>query len=188
MLPSATFLILAAAWSFTRRKLMVFVLPVGLMIALYAFVYGTAHHQGTLFLAAITGIWIAWPATREQRAMQGRELRMYQGMVALVLCLCAVNIYDAGVVICREYLYPYSGAEDAAQYLKAVGADRGPIFGYGFGISAVQANFDHNILANIPTSYTHNGLPGWHNTMNVEEEERINPQYVVAFPLIPTQC
>jgi len=80
-------------------------------------------------------------------------------MVFLLLCLCAVNVWDAVVVIHREYLYPYSGAEDAAKYLKSVGADRGSIFGFFYGMVGVQAYFDHNILANTPTAYFHHGLP-----------------------------
>ena len=81
------------------------------------------------------------------------------GMVALLLCLFAVNIWDAAVVIKREYRYPYSGSEDAANYLRSVGADKAPMFGFLFGVVAVQAYFDHNILANLPTAYFHHGLP-----------------------------
>ena len=182
--PSAAFLILAGVWCFTRHRPLVFTLSVFLMVALYSLVYGYAHHQGTVFIAAIAGIWFAWPSKDEQRTFQIRDRRLLQGMAVLLLCLCAVNIWDSAVVIKRDYLYPYSGAEDAANYLKAVGADRGPIFGYGFGISGVQAYFDHNILANIPTSYTHNGQPGWHN-MNVEQAREASPEYLVVFSVDP---
>ena len=182
--PSAAFLVLACAWCFTRRRALVFALSVFLMVALYSLVYGYAHHQGTLFLAAIAGIWYAWPSKDEQRTLHVRDRRLVQGMTVLLLCLSAVNIWDAAVVIKRDYLYPYSGAEDAANYLKAVGADRGPIFGYGFGISGVQAYFDHNILANIPTTYTHNGQPGWHN-MDVQQAREASPEYLVVFSVDP---
>ncbi len=78
-------------------------------------------------------------------------------MVALLLCLCAVNIWDAAVVIKREYLYPYSGAEDAANYLKSVGADKRPMFGLVYGVVGVQAYFDRNIFVNMPTHL----FPSW---------------------------
>jgi hypothetical protein len=182
--PSAAFLILAGAWCFTRHRPLVFTISVFLMVALYSLVYGYAHHQGTLFIAAIAGIWFAWPSEGEQRTFPVRDRRLLQGMTVLLLGLCAVNIWDSAVVIKRDYLYPYSGAEDAANYLMAVGADRGPIFGYGFGISGVQAYFDHNILANIPTSYTHNGQPGWHN-MDVEQAREVRPEYIVVFSVDP---
>ncbi|MFZ0799874.1 MAG: hypothetical protein WAM98_18975 [Terriglobales bacterium] len=183
--PSVIFLVLAAVWCFLRGRLLVFLLPVGLEIALYAFLYGTVHHHGTAFVAAITGLWIAWPSDHEQRTLPIHESRALQGMIVLLLCLCAVNIWDAAVVIKREYLYPYCGAEDAANYLKAVGADHGSIFGYDFGISAVQAYFDRNILANISTSYTHNGLTSQAFTFDADELERVKPEYVVVYTKDP---
>ena len=182
--PSAVFLVLAGAWCFRRRRPLVFMLSVGLMVALYSLVYGYAHHQGTLFIAAIAGLWFAWPSEQEQQTFQVWDRRLLNGMTVLLLGLCAVNIWDAAVVIKRDYLYPYSGAEDAANYLKSVGADRSSIFGYGFGISGVQAYFDRNILANIPTAYTHNGQPGWHN-MDVEQAREAKPEYVVVFTTAP---
>ena len=61
-----------------------------------------------------------------------------------------------------------------------VGADRTVIFGYNFGVSGVQAYFDHNILANIPTAYTHNSAdnPVFH--FDRDEFERVRPDYVLA--------
>jgi hypothetical protein len=67
-LPSGVFLLLAGAWCFMRRRLLTFALPTALLILLYTRVHGFAHHHGTLFVAAITGLWIAWPPEEEQRA------------------------------------------------------------------------------------------------------------------------
>jgi hypothetical protein len=88
-------------------------------------------------------------------------------------------MFDAGVVIRHEYLYPYSGADDATRYLKSVKADRGPIFGYLYGMVGVQAYFDHNILANVPTAYFHHGLPFTANHVDFYEMARVSPEYVV---------
>ena len=153
----------------------------GLLIALYAKVHGYPHHHGTVFVAAITAFWIAWPTEDEKRSFNVRQHRAMQGMIALLLCLIAINIWDAAVVIQREYRYPYSGSEDAAKYLKSVGADRGHVFGFLFGINAVQAYFDHNILSNIPTAYYHNGLPLQGDSLNLDELNRIKPEYIVAY-------
>ena len=180
-LPSSIFLILAGAWCYTRRSLLLFVLPLSLLIALYAEVHGYPHHHGTVFIAAITAFWIAWPTEEETRSFNVRQHRAMHGVIALLLCLFAVNIWDAAVVIQREYRYPYSGSEDAAQYLKSVGADRGKVFGFLFGVNAVQAYFDHNILANIPTAYYHNGLPLVGDYINDEELNRVRPEYIVAY-------
>ena len=159
LVPSVLFVALVGAWCWMRRRFLIFVLPVVALIALYSFVQGYPHHHGTLFIAVITALWIAWPDKQELHSFGVRDRWATYGMVFLLLCLCAVNIWDAVVVIRHEYLYPYSGAEDAAKYLKAVGADRGPIFGFSDGMAGVQAYFDHNILANTPTAYFHHGLP-----------------------------
>jgi len=88
-------------------------------------------------------------------------------------------------VIKREYLYPYSGAEDAANYLRSVGADKKPLFGFLYGMVGVQAYFDHNILANVPTAYFHHGLPLTGTSLDVDELNRVNPEYVIAYSQDP---
>lgn len=179
--PSAFFLVLTALWCFTRRRFLVFALPVGSMLALYAVIHGAAHHHGSAFVAAITALWIAWPATKERPSLTAQQEWARRGMVALLWCLCAVNIWDAAFAIKREYLYPYCGAEDAVKYLKSVGADQSPMFGLLFGVVGVQAYFDHNIFVNLPTAYFHHGLPLTGTTLNSDELEKIQPEYVVAY-------
>jgi hypothetical protein len=183
--PSVLFVALAAAWCFMRRKFLAFALPVGSLIALYAIVHGAAHHHGTMFAAAIAGLWIAWPSAEEKGAFSQRQRWAMQGMMALLLCLCALNLWDSAVVIQREYLYPYCGAEDAAKYLKSVGADKGPLFGFLYGMVGVQAYFDHNILSNVPSAYFHHGLPLDGTSLDEDELRRINPEYIVAYSQNP---
>ncbi len=183
--PSAIFLILAGVWCFLRRHLLLYLLPLGLLIVLYAKVHGYPHHHGTVFIAAITAFWVAWPTGDEMRSLSVRQQQAMRGMVVLLLCLFAVNIWDAAVVIQREYRYPYSGSQDAARYLKSVGADRGDVFGYLFGVVAVEAYFDHNILKNLPTAYYHHGLPLIGDSINEEELNRIRPEYVIAYSADP---
>lgn len=182
---SVLFVAFAGAWCFMRRRLLVFALSVGAMIALYAVVHGAAHHQGTAFIATLTAMWIGWPPTHERLAFSARERWATHGMIAVLLCLCFVNIWDSVVVIRHEYLFPYSGAEDAAKYLKSVGADRSPMFGFLFGMVGVQAYFDHNIFANVPTAYFHHGLPLNGTNLDVDELNQVNPNYVVAYSQEP---
>jgi hypothetical protein len=183
--PSVIFLLLTAIWCFTRRRFLVFVLPVGTLIALYAKVHGAAHHQGTTFIAAIAALWIAWPTPNERRAFDVSQRRALQGMIALLLCLSTVNIWDAIVTIHREYLYPYSGGPDAAQYLKSVGADKTPMFGFLMGTAGVQAYFDHNIFANMPTTYFHHGMPRIGTRLDLDELHRVQPEYIVLYTQDP---
>jgi len=181
--PSVLFVVLAGAYCFIRRRLLTFILPVGILFALYAAVHGYAHHHGTMFVAAITGLWIAWSLTGE--ALELFEQRATLFMCGVLLLFCGINIYDSAVTIRREYQYPYSGAEDVAQYLKSVGADRQHVFGFLFGVVGVQAYFDHNILANSPTSYYHQGIPLKATALDVDELKRVNPEFIVEYSVDP---
>ena len=183
--PSVLFVALAGAWCYERRRFLTFVLPVGAMIALYSFVNGYPHHHGTPFIASITALWIAWPDQQEHHSCIARDRWAARGMVAFLLCLCAVNIWDAVVVIHREYLYPYSGAEDAAKYLKSVSADRGPIFGFRYGMVGVGAYFDHNIFTNMRTAFFHHGVPFEGTTLTAEQLLRVRPEYMVFYTRDP---
>ena len=185
LVPSILFIVLAGAWCFSRGKVLTYILPVGAMIAFYGAIHGAAHHHGTAFVAAIAGLWIAWPSPAEKVAFHKAQRWALKGMCAMLVCLCVINIWDSEVVIHHEYLYPYSSAEDAARYLKAVGADKGPMFGFLFGVVAVQAHFDHNIVANIPTAYFHHGLPLYGTNLDVSELYRVNPEYIVAYSIEP---
>ncbi len=181
LIPSTAFVVLTGAWCYSRRKFLAYALPVAAMIALYGGIHGAAHHHGTLFLAAVTGMWIAWPTTADAGRFSPREALATKGAVLLLLGLCLVNVWDAAVVIKHEYLYPYSGSLDAANYLKQAGADRGPMFGFLHGVVGVQAYFDHNIFANVPTSYFHHGLPLDGTRLDLEQLNRIRPGYIVAY-------
>jgi hypothetical protein len=183
--PSVLFAALVGVWCYMRRKFLAFAVPVGGLIALYAVVHGTAHHQGAAFVAAITALWIAWPASHERRAFAVRERCATNAVMALLLCLCAVNLWDSAVVIKREYLYPYSGAEDAARYLKSVGADRTPMFGFLAGVVGVEPYFDKNIFVNMPTAYFHHGLPLDGTSLDENELRRVDPEYLVAYTQKP---
>jgi hypothetical protein len=81
----------------------------------------------------------------------------------------------------QDYLHPYSGSADAASYLKQVEADKTTIFGYTYGISAVQAYFDHNIQTNSPTTYYHEGLPLYATQMDISQLQALGPEYVIIY-------
>jgi hypothetical protein len=184
-LPSIIFLALAGGWCFLRKRFWVFALPVTALIALYVAVHGYAHHHGTVFVATTTALWIAWPTREEGVSFNLLEIRAAHVMTGLLACLALFNIWDAFFTIRNEYRYPYSGAPDVVHYLDSVGAGKQPIFGYLYGMAAVQAYYDHNVLANIPTTYFHHGLPRFGNSMDEEELDRLSPEYVILFSEAP---
>jgi hypothetical protein len=180
-LPSTLFILFVGWWCFRRQRLLIFALPVLSLTGLYALVHGYAHHHGTLFIAAATAFWIAWPNHEEQRSFGRRDRLAFRAMTIVLLGLCALNIWDAEVAIVHEYLYPYSGAEDAARYLKSVGAEKDKILGFLYGEVGIQAYFDHNILVNMPTAYYHHGMPFFGLVLDRDEFARLNPGYVIVF-------
>ena len=109
------------------------------------------------------------------------DRRAFNTTIIVLLILCGLNIWDAEVAIRHEYVYPYSGAEDAAKYLKSVGADQTRILGFLYGVVGIQAYFDHNILANMPTAYFHHGMPFYGLELDLQEFKRLNPDYVIVF-------
>jgi hypothetical protein len=185
LIPSVLVVLYGGVWCFFRKRLLAYALPVGLLFLLYAVIHGYAHHHGTMFVAAIAGLWIAWPTGDEQKGFNARERWATYGMTAVLLVLCGVNIWDSVVVLKREYKYPYCGAKDAADYLRSVGADRDTVFGYLFGTVAVQAYFDRNIFANMPTAYFHQGVPFKGTKLNLDELFNKNPEYLVAYSNAP---
>lgn len=180
-LPSTLFILFTAWWCFHRQKLLLFALPVLLLTGLYSLVHGYAHHHGTLLVATITALWIAWPRAEERLDFTVFDRRAFHTTIIVLLILCGLNIWDAEVAIRHEYLYPYSGAEDAAKYLKSVGADQARILGFLYGVVGIQAYFDHNILANMPTAYFHHGMPFYGLELDLQEFKRLNPDYVIVF-------
>ncbi|MGB7728031.1 MAG: hypothetical protein WBL50_08370 [Candidatus Acidiferrum sp.] len=180
-IPSVLFAILAGAYCAMRRKFLVYAMPVTALIALYVVVHGYAHHQGTVTIAALAALWIAWPTAEERAAFNVFERRATQGMVLLLLLICGIQIWDSAVAIHHEYLYPYSGAEDAAKFLKSENADKGPIYGFSYGVAGIQAYFDHNIFSNIPTAYFHHGLPLYGKNLDLGEIAQVSPGYIVIF-------
>jgi hypothetical protein len=183
--PSVLFLMFAGIWCFRRRFFLVLVLPVGLLLALYSIVHGYAHHHGTVLLAVISALWISWPTDQERFALCLTDKLLMRGLLASLIILCGVNIWDSIVVIQREYRFPYSGAQDAANYLKSVGADRTQIFGVNYGVVGVQPYFDHNIFANIPNAYFHHGLPLAGSGLDEPMLELSKPEYVVVYSTEP---
>jgi len=178
---SALFVVLSGAWCATRRQLLPFALPVVGLIVLYVSVHGYSHHHGTITTAVMAAFWIAWPTKKEVARFDKRRFRLNHAMTGLLLIFCAVQIWDSAGVIRNEYLYPYSGAQDAANVLKAEGAERSPIFGILYGVAGIQPYFDHNIFANLSTSYFHHGLPLEGTTLELPEVARVKPGHIVVF-------
>ena len=59
------------------------------------------------------------------------------------------------------------------------------MFGLLYGVVGVQAYFDHDIFANLPTTYFHHGLPLLGTYLDVDALQTIKPAYVVVYSAEP---
>ena len=130
------------------RNQIVFVAGIGGLVAFEWYMVVLPQHLGAVVVALIVCLWIAWP----QEKRWNPEL----AMAALVLgALFGMQTVWTVSAWRHDYEAPYSGAKDAAIYLKQVGADHARIFGFCYPMVAIQAYFDHSIFANWPTAYLH---------------------------------
>ncbi len=140
-------LILFAVW---RRELPMLVAGVGGMLAFHVNFYGAPHHEGAIVIAIILLLWMGWPKQEDPKP------RWFTPVAAVVLGLVfAVQTSWAAEAWWNDYRMPYSGAEDAAAYLKSVKADPARTCGQTFAITALHAYFPGTHLANWQASYMH---------------------------------
>lgn len=148
-LAAALLLVLVAfvAW---RRQIIPCVLGLGGLLLFQSFVYGAPHHLGAIVIAIILILWIAWPEPGEDTS------RLFVLVSLGILCVVfGVQTYWAVSAWRHDVRDPYSGARDAAIYLRSIGSDHALVEGFHFDVVAIQPYFDHNIFENWPTSYVH---------------------------------
>ncbi len=155
---SLAVLCIFGAWCRLRLALTSFLLPVALMVGLYAYANGWPHQQGTIFLAIITGLAIAWPTDEERHRFDSTGLWSYRVVVATLAATLCYQIYVTSITIRNEVRLPYSGAEDMARYIRPLVKERKVICGYQYGMVGINAYFDHNIFANLHRAYYHHAL------------------------------
>jgi len=168
-----------ALWCYSRKSLWSFLLPVGGVVALYVYVDGWAHQQGTIFLALMAGLAIAWPSQVELSAATRRELLRHRGLMALVILVLCYHVYASVQIIRRDVQLPYSGAADCAAVLRSLLAEGKTIYGYQYGMVAVSAYFERPVFANQRTAYYHHSFPYAKGDEIFEQIRLDQPEYVV---------
>lgn len=178
-------LLLIGIWCFERRGLPAMLVAVGGTTLIYGFLRGARHHEGLILIALLTAIWAVWPKPEELAGLPNASRHLHAVLVATLSLLFAYQTYWSVVAIRNDWKGPYSGAPDAAMFLKSIQADTKGCYGYNFWIVGLQAYFDHNILANFggpaaPAYYHnaldfHNSVAGWPAFLN----RNVNPACVV---------
>lgn len=161
---SVILFVLLGVWSYRRGHFVLFILGAGGTVAFLAWAYGVAHHIGMITFAMIISIWAAWP---DQHENSGRKL--YKVLpVALAGIVCAVQIGWAVTSMVYDWKKPYTGAMDAANFIRSVHADQAGINACNYSAVAIQPYFERNIFRNWPTA---NGAAFYHNSKDVHLEE-----------------
>jgi len=157
-----------------RKQVFPCVLSLGGLLVFQTFFYGAPHHEGTIVIAMIVLLWISWPEADEATP------RLFVPISVIALCfIFAIQTGWAVIAWRHEIANPYSGAQETARFLRAVGADQGLIEGFRYPSVAIQPYFNHNIFENWSTSYVH-------HSRNVEpllgklERGFAPPEYIIV--------
>lgn len=180
-------LILAGIWAYEFGGLLLLILSVGGSVFMYGFVQGDRHHQGLITIAFLLSLWAVWPSEEELENLAHKRRWLHKVLVvalALTFGWACTWSYSA---IHNDWESPYTGARDAAKFLKSVHADKLGCNGYLFWALGVQPYFDHNIFLNYggpnsPASYHFSIDFDKHVSTITEWEMRNGPPFVLVAP------
>lgn len=151
-------LVLSGIWAYERRGLPLLVLAVGGTALEYGFLRGFNHHQGLITIAFVAFLWAVWPSAKQLECLPARKWWVHQLLLGTLIILFGWQCMWSYSAIRGDWAGPYTGALDAARFLKSENADNLGCSGYGAWAMAVQPYFDHNIFLNYggpdsPASY-----------------------------------
>jgi len=139
-----------ALWlSYRPSGLLLSFVGAGGVALIYGFCRGTRHHEGIIIIALLTAIWSVWPSEPELRNSTREFLNLHKILVWSLTILFMWQTYLASVALRRDWYEPYTGAKDAATYLKSMQTDLANCAGYTVGLVAIQPYFSHNIFVNL---------------------------------------
>jgi hypothetical protein len=147
--PTFLLLLLTALWGLERRALPLLVLGVGGTAAVYGVVWGFGHHQGMITIAFVVFLWAAWPTSEDFAALTIQSKWIHRALLTSLILTFAWHCTWSYTAIRKDWSRPYSGALDAAKFLKSVHADELGARGYNYWAIGVQPYFDHNIFTNV---------------------------------------
>jgi len=161
-LASVVILSLVTLWLLERRGVLLFLIAVGGTAFIFGFLWGTPNHEGIILIALLTAIWSVWPTMTELKAAPENLLNLHKAMIIALSLMFVWQSYWSVVAIRNDWRWVYSGAKDAALYLKSVHAETAGCRAYGYHFVGVQPYFDHNIFANLggpgAPAYYHNAV------------------------------
>jgi hypothetical protein len=157
------------------RGLLMFVVATLGLLAFNAYVYANVWHEGMPLLAWIFALWISGRAAKPKWI----QIPAVVAMVGVI----AVQGYWAYETTAYDWENPYSGARNAASYLREHKIDQAGIEGFGFACVALQPYFDRNIFSNFRNgnaSAYWDWSEAWRNFGELEEVNEKKPAYVIV--------
>lgn len=192
MWPAVPLLVLASIWAFLRRSSLLLLATLGSTSFWYGFVRGFGHHQGLITIAFVMFLWAAWPTGKQRADFRPFHKALHFAFLAVLLAMFAWHCSWSLHAIRGDWAGPYSGAKDAAAYLKSVHAEEEGCNGYGFWSVAVQPYFDRNIFLNhggpAAPAFHHFGVAFEWRVNHLEEWEARNGPPFIVFALEDPQA
>lgn len=166
----------ATCWYLWRvRCLWILVAPGAAVLGLFSVKYFSIWHEGTLTLVWLFALWVANDRVR-RRSLQGVRRAQMTAMALTGLALTG-QVWWSVASLSWDWQHAYSGAAEAATYIRDQGIDRQGIDGQGYASVAVGAYFPHDLFANM------NGGDGpayWHWSAGSTGLVQTNRQIVAA--------
>ena len=155
---SLTVFFVTTVWLRYKKLTLLFLLPLLLILALFAVKYRNLWHDGITFILWIFVLWVGF--ARDEIRVPKILARTLPVLITIVL---ATQVYWSAFAIHHDIQNNYSGSYDLAGYIKENQLENQKIFASGWKSIAVQPYFDKNIF------YNHNKGSGqrfwnWSNT------------------------
>ncbi|HUR97589.1 MAG TPA: hypothetical protein VMZ26_05915 [Pyrinomonadaceae bacterium] len=132
-------------WLRSRKLTLLYLVPLGLLLALFAIKYRNFWHDGVTFCLWIFVLWIGY-LNEDERSRQNTFEKAFTIVVTLVL---AVQVCWTATAVYNDYFYNYSASRQVADWIKHSGSPGERIFATGWKTTAIQPYFDSNIFYNF---------------------------------------
>jgi hypothetical protein len=130
-------------WLRQKRLTLLYLLPLLLILCLFAVKYWNFWHQGILFFLWVFVLWVSFNKDgNKEPSKTGKTLLLLASVVL------AVQVYWSTYAVRFDFYHNYSGSYKVAEYIKANHLENKKIFVSGWRSIAILPYFDENIFAN----------------------------------------
>lgn len=142
---------------FKRRKLLLlYIFPTWALLILLTVKICSPWHEGLIFVYWVFVMWIAF----EKYNPEGKNEKILTKLILISFTgLLLIQCYWSYKTIKYDYKNSYSGAKEAAEYIKAHNLQNKKILAQGFTIYAILPYFNENFFPNTTADKNHSYNP-----------------------------